>query len=136
MENTWGVQPALSGMNFSAAPAAAIWWDMCPIGAQQFQGSANETHPTQTHEPLAEVLEEIGIGTTNSSRKVVDFKAFMASRGDRPIYTRLMLRNAANQLPLLGKGKAITLTTCYDRRVVLNPKSACPLRYVQLVVTH
>ncbi|KAI4926594.1 hypothetical protein J4E85_006888 [Alternaria conjuncta] len=102
-----------------------MWWDMCPIGAQQFQEFANETLPIQTHEPLAEVLEEIGIGSTNNSRRVVDFNAFMASRGDRPIYSRLMLRNAANQLPLIGEGQKITLTTCFGQTLVLQPKRAC-----------
>ena len=113
-----------------------MWWDMCPIGAQQFQEFANETLPIQTHEPLAEVLEEIGIGSTNNSRRVVDFNAFMASRGDRPIYSRLMLRNAANQLPLIGEGQEITLTTCFDQTLVLQPKRACLPGYVQRVVTH
>ncbi|KAI4949171.1 hypothetical protein J4E91_005635 [Alternaria rosae] len=115
MENTWGVQPASSGMNFSAAPAAAIWWDMCPIGAQQFQGSANETLPTRTHKPLADVLEEIGIGSTNGSHTVLDIEAFTDSLGGRPIYSRFVLGNAADQLTRARSGQDVTLLDCYGK---------------------
>lgn len=132
MENTWGVQPASSGMNFSAAPAAAMWWDMCPIGAQHFQGSANETLPTQTHEPLADVLEEIGIGSANGSHTVLDIKTFTDSLGGRPIYSRFVLGNAADQLTRARSGQDITLLDCYGKPFFL-PGEICPsFEYVLL----
>ena len=134
MENTWGVQPALSGMNFSAAPAAAMWWDTCPIGAQQFWGSSNETLPTQTHEPLADVLEEIGIGTTNGSHTVLDIKAFRDSLGGRPIYSRCMLRNAADQLTRARCGQDVTLLDCYGKPFFFPGEKFSSFEYVLLVI--
>ncbi|KAI4666768.1 uncharacterized protein J4E79_002808 [Alternaria viburni] len=118
MENTWGMQPAPSGMNFSAAPAAAMWWDTCPIGAQQFRGSTNETPPTQTHEPLVDVLEEIGIGSTNGSHTILDIKAFRDSIGDRPIFNRSVMLDAANQLTAARYGRDVTLTNYRGERRV------------------
>jgi len=127
------MQPASTGMNFSAAPAAPIWWDLCPIGAQQFQGSANETIPIETHEPLADVLEEIGIGSTNGSHTVLNIKAFTDSLGGRPIYSRSMLRNAADQLPRARRGQDYTLFDCYGKTVIVPGGKFSSSAYVLLV---
>lgn len=110
--------------------------DTCPIDIQNFQGLANDTLPLQSDDSLADLLEDIGLGSTNSSQVVVDLKAFMESLGNRPIYSRLMLRNAANQLPRARCGQDITLMTCSGRIVVLHTKRACLPRYVQLMFLH
>ena len=127
------MQLASSGMNFSAAPAAAMWWDTCPIGAQQFWGSSNETLPTQTHEPLADVLEEIGLGSTNDSHFVVDLKAFLDSIGDRPIFSHHMLFNAAIHQYRAHHNQTIVLTNCYGKSVSIDFGGAVKPGYVQLM---
>ena len=84
---------------------------------QQFQGSVNETLPTQTHEPLADVLEEIGFGTTNRSYTVLDIKAFTDSLGGRPIYNRHMLRNGGLQLARARRDLPLIFLDCYGKPV-------------------
>ncbi|KAB2103308.1 hypothetical protein AG0111_0g8366 [Alternaria gaisen] len=114
----YGVQLASSGMNISTLPAASIWADTCAIDARQFRGLANQTLPFQIDDPLADVLHDVGLGSSNGSQTVVDIKAFMKSLGDRPFYSRSMLRHAADQLSRARNGLKITLTDCYGAKRV------------------
>ncbi|RYN66227.1 hypothetical protein AA0118_g2770 [Alternaria tenuissima] len=114
----YGVQLASSGMNISTLPAASIWADTCAIDARQFRGLANQTLPFQIDDPLADVLYDVGLGSSNGSQIVVDIKAFMKSLGDRPFYSRSMLRHAADQLSRARNGLRITLTDCYGAKRV------------------
>jgi hypothetical protein len=130
----YGVQLASSGMNFSALPAASMWVDTCPIDAQQFQGSVNETLPSQTNDSLADLIHDVGLGLSNSSHIVVDIKAFMKSLGDRPFYSRSMLRHVAEQLTRARNGLNITLTDCYGTARVYPAEDLALYRYVQFVL--
>ncbi|OWY45010.1 hypothetical protein AALT_g3875 [Alternaria alternata] len=114
----YGVQLASSGMNISTLPAASIWADTCAIDARQFRGLANQTLPFQIDDPLADVLHDVGLGSSNGSQIVVDIKAFTKSLGDRPFYSRSMLRHAADQLSRARNGLKITLMDCYGAKRV------------------
>lgn len=130
----YGVQLASSGMNISTLPAASIWADTCAIDARQFRGLANQTLPFQIDDPLADVLHDVGLGSSNGSQIVVDIKAFMKSLGDRPFYSRSMLRHAADQLSRARNGLKITLMDCYGAKRVYPARDLSLPRYVQFVL--
>ena len=134
MENTWGVCHASVGTNLSAMPAATMWAGMYPMAWQEFQCSTDKTPPLQAHDRLADVLEEIGIGSTNGSHTVLDIKAFRDSLRDRPIYSRFMLRNAADQLIRARRGQDFTLLDCYGKPFFFPGENLSSLEYVLLMI--
>jgi len=77
---------------------------------QQFQGLANETTPLKVDESLANVVDEIRVDSTNGSQIVIEIKAFRDSIGDRPIFNRSVMLDAANQLTAARYGRDVTLT--------------------------
>jgi hypothetical protein len=134
MADTWGIRPASFGANFSATSAATMWANIWPFDIQQFLGSGNKTLPLQADDPLADVLEEIGIGSTNSSHVVLDIKAFMNSLGGRPIYSRFMLQNAAYQLNRARRGEDVLLMDCYGNPVFISGELFSSSGYVLLIL--